>query len=111
MTREEAIKDLEYLISGECTDSAMDYVEAIEMAIKALTPRKRESTALEYCVCGTKQKAQIWYGNGKAVCICPVCDLEGERADTEIQARRNWNNMIISKRNETWNNFVGGHSK
>lgn len=33
MERKEAIKALEYLISGECTDSAMDYADEIRMAI------------------------------------------------------------------------------
>jgi hypothetical protein len=32
-TRREAIENLEYLISGECCDSHMDYVDEIEMAI------------------------------------------------------------------------------
>lgn len=32
----EAIESLSYLISGECTDTQMDYVEEIEMAISAL---------------------------------------------------------------------------
>ena len=32
-TRREAIENLEYLISGECCDSHMDYIEEIEMAI------------------------------------------------------------------------------
>lgn len=33
MTRREAIGALEYLISGECTDTQMDYVDEIRMAI------------------------------------------------------------------------------
>lgn len=33
MTRREAIEALEYLISGECTDTQMDYVAEIQMAI------------------------------------------------------------------------------
>ena len=33
MTRREAIEALKYLISGECTDTQMDYVDEIEMAI------------------------------------------------------------------------------
>lgn len=40
---EEAIDDLQYLISGGCTDNKMDYVKQIELAIKALKrqiPRK-----------------------------------------------------------------------
>ncbi len=33
MTRREAIEALKYLISGECTDTQMDYVDEIKMAI------------------------------------------------------------------------------
>lgn len=33
MTRREAIEALKYLISGECTDTQMDYVDEIEFAI------------------------------------------------------------------------------
>ena len=33
MTRREAIEALEYLISGECADTQMDYVAEIQMAI------------------------------------------------------------------------------
>lgn len=40
---EQTISDLEYLISGECTDTQMDYVDEIKDAIEALKmqiPRK-----------------------------------------------------------------------
>lgn len=33
MDRREAIEALEYLISGECTDTQMDYIDEIKMAI------------------------------------------------------------------------------
>lgn len=36
MTYEEAIEGLKYLISGECCDNTMDYVEEIETAIEAM---------------------------------------------------------------------------
>lgn len=36
MTNIEAIADLRYLISDDCTDTQHDYVDAIEMAIAAL---------------------------------------------------------------------------
>lgn len=32
----EVIEDLEYLISGECTDTAMDYIDSIQAAINCL---------------------------------------------------------------------------
>lgn len=36
MTCKEAIENLEYLISGECTDNQMAFIEEIEMAIDVL---------------------------------------------------------------------------
>ena len=36
MTYEEAIEGLNYLISDDCTDTQHDYIEEIELAIKAL---------------------------------------------------------------------------
>ena len=36
MKIQEAIENLKYLISGDCTDNQMDFVEEIEMAIEAL---------------------------------------------------------------------------
>ena len=36
MKYQEAIENLKYLISGDCTDNQMDFVEEIEMAINAL---------------------------------------------------------------------------
>lgn len=36
MDRQKVIEALEYLISGECTDTQMDYVEEIEEAIALL---------------------------------------------------------------------------
>lgn len=43
MTEQEAIENLRYLISDNCTDTQNDYVEEIELAIKVLKkqiPRK-----------------------------------------------------------------------
>lgn len=36
MKIQEAIENLKYLISGDCTDNQMNFVEEIEMAINAL---------------------------------------------------------------------------
>ena len=36
MKIQEAVENLKYLISGDCTDNQMDFVEEIEMAINAL---------------------------------------------------------------------------
>lgn len=45
MKTQEAIEDLKYLISGDCTDSHMDFVEEIEMAINALEKNAEQSAA------------------------------------------------------------------
>lgn len=60
MDIEEVIDDLQYLISGDCTDSKMDYVEQIEFAIKALErhiPRKPTDVCTPVVTWG----------------LCPVC--------------------------------------
>ena len=36
MKIQEAIENLKYLISGDCTDNQMDFIEEIKMAINAL---------------------------------------------------------------------------
>lgn len=36
MKIQEAVENLKYLISGDCTDNQMDFVEEIEMGIQAL---------------------------------------------------------------------------
>lgn len=36
MKIQEAIENLKYFISGDCTDNQMDFIEEIEMAINAL---------------------------------------------------------------------------
>ena len=36
MNNKEAIENLKYLISGDCCDTQMDYVDEIDMAIEAL---------------------------------------------------------------------------
>lgn len=36
MTHDEAISNLKYLISEDCTDTKFDYIDEIELAIKAL---------------------------------------------------------------------------
>ena len=41
ITIEEAIESLKYLISGDCTDNQMDFVEEIEMAIDALERQRK----------------------------------------------------------------------
>ena len=38
MTREEVLEGLDYLISPDCTETQLDYIEAIETAISMLNP-------------------------------------------------------------------------
>lgn len=80
MNVREAIESLSYLISGECTDTQMDYVEEIEMAISALekqAPKKPhrnyERFNAMWCACG----AYLGFKkDGKL--FCPQC---GQRID------------------------------
>ena len=50
MKIQETIENLKYLISGDCTDNQMDFIEEIEMAINALEkqipkkPKKKEES-------------------------------------------------------------------
>ena len=59
MTHEEAIENLKYLISGDCTDTQHDFVKEIKIAIEALEkqiPKKPRETrcALMCARCGHK---------------------------------------------------------
>lgn len=59
MKIQEAIENLKYLISGDCTDNQMDFVEEIEMAINALEKQ-------------IPQKP-IEDGYYSLPCVCPCC--------------------------------------
>ena len=63
MTYQEAIENLKYLISGDCTDNQMDFVEEIKMAITAL--EKQIPKKAHISLHGTTD----W--NTK--CRCPAC--------------------------------------
>ena len=54
MTNQEAIENLEYLISGDCCDNQMDFIEEIDMAIEALKKQLLRS-AIDY----EKQMANV----------------------------------------------------
>ena len=55
MNNKEAIENLKYLISGDCCDTQMDYVDEIDMAIEALEkqipkePIKLKARACKRC--------------------------------------------------------------
>lgn len=53
MKPSEAIENLEYLISGDCCDTQMDYVEEIELAIAALREKRERENALKGDINGT----------------------------------------------------------
>ena len=47
MTYEEAIENLQYIISNDCTETQHDFVEEIEMAIEALEKQIPKKPVLE----------------------------------------------------------------
>ena len=65
MTPKEAIDNLEYLISEDCTDSQFDFVDEVKFAIEALEkqiPKKpiKSDREIRYC--------EVWK--------CPKCGFE-----------------------------------
>ena len=84
MTAEEAIDNLKYLISDDCTDTQHDFVEEIKIAIEALEkqiPKKpRETRCALMCVnCGhkiTEKGCKKLYRN-----YCKKC---GQAIDWEV---------------------------
>lgn len=75
MKTQEAIENLKYLISGDCTDSHMGFVEEIEMAINALekrTPKKPTVTTHKY------RQANIEELKEYKLTHCPYCFWDDE---------------------------------
>lgn len=73
MTVQEAIKNLQYLITDDCTDTQFDYIEEIKLAISAL--EKQESLkSIQNEPCYVK----AFDGDSKVVtykCLpCPSCN-------------------------------------
>lgn len=64
MKIQEAIENLKYLISGDCTEDQMDFVEEIEMAIDAL-----------------KKQIPKKYLLVDGECICPACKANKRSLD------------------------------
>ena len=80
ITIEEAIESLKYLISGDCTENQMDFVEEIEMAIEALE-KKREPRIGGFSVIDNKtgkypDLQEIALKEGWAFSL-KYCDMEG----------------------------------
>lgn len=65
MKTQEAIENLKYLISGDCTDSHMDFGEEIEMAINALEQQLTERPVADV----EEVKHGWWLQNG----MCSEC--------------------------------------
>lgn len=49
MTRSEAVENLRYMISEDCTDTQVDFVEEIEMAIAALEQPTVDAVPVTRC--------------------------------------------------------------
>lgn len=81
MKIQEAIENLKYLISGDCTDNQMDFVEEIEMGIQSLEkqipkkPKSRKNTTYAFCPCCDSSKLQNDY--------CTDCGQKIDWSETE----------------------------
>lgn len=82
--REAAIKNLRYLISGECCDTQMDYVEEIEMAIAALEkqegkkPKETGLMGVHIPACASCNNPLMFITEKARSEFCPKC---GQRID------------------------------
>lgn len=70
MTNQEAIENLQYLISDDCTDTQSDYVEEIELAIEALEKQipKKPKQMLE--------PIRKHFNTGVNGFYCPICNSD-----------------------------------
>ena len=89
MTNEEAIENLKYLISDDCTDTQHDFVKEIKIAIEALEkqiPKKPISTKGKYghteCVC-CGWVVESFCGDLEQYPFCPNCGQAIEWSDDE----------------------------
>ena len=87
MTNEEAIENLKYLISGDCTDTQHDFVKEIKIAIEALEkqmPKKPTRTRGKYghteCAC-CGWVVESFCGDLEQYPFCPNC---GQAIDWEV---------------------------
>lgn len=90
MKTQEAIENLKYLISGDCTDTQTDFVEEIEMAINALEKQKPKDNFCPLMVSGGNMHVNgrcigedcAWFCEFAGSCSIPL--LAGMFADSEI---------------------------
>ena len=73
MTNEEAIENLKYLISGDCTDTQHDFVKEIKIAIEALEKQTPKKPYWEYGVWHCKSCGLDVFRDDF---FCPICGQE-----------------------------------
>ena len=78
MTNEEAIENLKYLISGDCTDTQHDFVKEIKIAIEALEKQTPKKPYWEYGVWHCKSCGLDVFRDDS---FCPIC---GQAIDWEV---------------------------
>ena len=80
MTYEEAIENLKYLISDDCTDTQHDFVKEIKIAIEALEKQTPKKPYWEYGVWHCKSCGLDVFRDDF---FCPICGQEIDWEDDE----------------------------
>ena len=80
MTNEEAIENLKYLISDDCTDTQHDFVKEIKIAIEALEKQVPKKPYWEYGVWHCKSCGLDVFRDDF---FCPICGQEIDWEDDE----------------------------
>ena len=80
MTYEEAIENLKYLISDDCTDTQHDFVKEIKIAIEALEKQIPKKPYWEYGVWHCKSCGLDVFRDDF---FCPICGQEIDWEDDE----------------------------
>lgn len=89
MDKEEAIANLEYLISEDCTDTQHDYVEEIKLAINALEKQKQKEPmpTIETAPVVRCERCRYWHryssSSRKGRCSGLILYLNGEMETPE----------------------------
>ena len=80
MTNEEAIENLKYLISDDCTDTQHDFVKEIKIAIEALEKQIPKKPYWEYGVWHCKSCGLYIFSDEY---FCPDCGQAIDWSDDE----------------------------
>ena len=80
MTNEEAIENLKYLISDDCTDTQHDFVKEIKIAIEALEKQTPKKPYWEHGVWHCKS---CGFDVFRDDFFCPICGQEIDWEDDE----------------------------